>query len=566
MTYPFDLGSYSLPVTTRAPEAQTWFDRGLAWTHGYHHEEAVRCFQRALEADPDCAMAHWGVAYASGPNYNYPWRLMDMPSRARGLATARAATEAALALAEQVTATEAALIRALPARYPQAEPPQDLSGQDMIAQDMAAWDRAFAEAMRTAHAAQPGDLDIACVFAEALLNLTPWQMWDLASGQPAPGAATEECRRVLETALARPGAMAHPGLLHLHIHLMEMSPTPEAALRSADALRQLVPDAGHLVHMPTHIDVLCGAYQDAVFWNQRAVEADMKWYAHSGGMDFYTGYRQHNLHFVLYGALFLGQIAPGRAALRQLAETTPEEMLRIESPPMADFFESFLAMEPHLLIRFGRWHELLALALPEDPALHACRMAFTLYGKALAHAALGEVPEALAMEQRYLAAVAAVPETRLMHNNRVVDLLAVASEMLRGEILYREGAFEAAFAALRRSVALDDALPYDEPWGWMQPARHALGALLFEQGQVAEAETVYRQDLGLTSGLSRASHHPDNVWSLKGLVDCLEARGDSAELPQLRQRLALALARADAGIGASCFCAQAAMAARQGGC
>lgn len=153
-----------------------------------------------------------------------------------------------------------------------------------------------------------------------------------------------------------------------------------------------------------------------------------------------------------------------------------------------------------------------------------------------------------------------------MHNNRVVDLLAVASEMLRGEILYREGAFEAAFAALRRSVALDDALPYDEPWGWMQPARHALGALLFEQGQVAEAETVYRQDLGLTSGLSRASHHPDNVWSLKGLVDCLEARGDSAELPQLRQRLALALARADAGIGASCFCAQAAMAARQGGC
>ncbi|PJE25849.1 hypothetical protein SAMN06297129_2356 [Pseudooceanicola antarcticus] len=556
MTYPFDLGSYSLPITTTSAEAQLWFDRGLAWTHGYHHEEAIRCFQRALEADPACAMAHWGVAYAAGPNYNYPWRLMDMPTRQQGLSTARGATLAALRLADDVTPGEAALIRALAARYP----------QDTPIQDMAAWDRDFADAMRAAHAAHPLDPDIACIFAEALLNLTPWQMWDLKTGQPATCAATEECRAVLEAALARPGAMRHPGLLHLYIHLMEMSPTPEAALKAGDALRSLVPDAGHLVHMPTHIDVLCGAYQDVVFWNQRAVEADMKWYAHAGGMDFYTGYRQHNLHFVLYGALFLGQIEPGREALRLLEQTTPEAVLQIESPPMADFFESFLAMEPHLLIRFGRWQELLELPLPEDPKLYASRMAYTLYAKALAHAALGQVDAALEMEQRYLSAAAAVPESRLMHNNRVIDLLAVATQMLRGEILYRQGAYDEAFAALRRSVALDDALPYDEPWGWMQPARHALGALLFEQGHVAAAEEVYRQDLGLVPGLARAAHHPDNVWSLKGLVDCLEARGDSAELPQLRQRLDMALARADAGIGASCFCAQAAMAAQSACC
>ena len=556
MTYPFDLGTYSLPVTTPSDEAQTWFDRGLAWIHGYHHEEAIRCFRRALEHDPDCAMAYWGVAYASGPNYNYPWRLMDWPTREQALARAHQATQDALARVFHTSPTEEALIRALPARYPSATPQED----------MHPWDQSFAEAMRAAHDILPEDPDVACVLAEALLNLTPWQMWDQASGEPARGAATREARRLLETALARPGGMTHPGLLHLYIHLMEMSPTPEAALPAADALRTLVPDAGHLVHMPTHIDVLCGAYQDAVFWNRQAVRADMKWYDHAGGMDFYTGYRQHDLHFVLYAALFLGQEAPAREALRLLADTTPEEMLRIESPPMADFFESFLAMEPHLLIRFGRWEELLDLPLPEDPDLHRCRLAYTLYGKALALAALGDVTSALDMERMFLSAAAAVPDSRLMHNNRVTDLLAIAKEMLRGEILYREGHFDAAFAALRRSVALDDALPYDEPWGWMQPARHALGALLFEQGRVAEAEEVYRQDLGLAPGLPRASQHPDNVWSLKGLHDCLAARGETAELPHVRQRLDLALARADFSFGASCFCARTAMESRPGAC
>jgi len=545
----YDLGTYSSPITTEAPRAQLWFDRGLIWIYGFNHQEAVACFRRALDHDPDCAMAHWGIAYAAGPNYNMPWELFDDAGRAEALATAYDATQQALKRLDGVSAPEAALIRALPARYPQRE----------LADEMHRWDHDFADAMRAAFAQAPGHLDLRAVYAESLLNLTPWRMWDLKTGQPAEGAATEEAQRVLEQALdTLPGAMAHPGLLHLYVHLMEMSPTPEKALKAADVLRTLVPDAGHLVHMPTHIDVLCGQYHDVVHWNQRAVAADLKYYAREGAFNIYTGYRQHNYHFVIYGALFLGQIAPALEANRGLWETTPDELLRIESPPMADYFESFMAMEPHILIRFGRWEDCKALPLPEDRELYKTLCATVHYARALGHAATGDVVQAEAEERLFLAAKARVPESRLMHNNKVADLLEIATEMLRGEIEYRKANFDAAFAHLRRAVEQDDNLPYDEPWGWMQPARHALGALLLEQGRVAEAEAVYREDLGLGGPLSRATVHPDNVWSLKGLHDCLEARGEESELRHIRHRLALAQARAD-GVAASCGCAQAAM-------
>ena len=236
-----------------------------------------------------------------------------------------------------------------------------------------------------------------------------------------------------------------------------------------------------------------------------------------------------------------------------------EEMLHVESPPMADYFESYMAMAPHILIRFGRWEEAIALTPPEDQELYCTLTATTHYARAVAFAATGRVAEAEAEEKVFLAARDLVPDTRLLHNNKVVDLFEIATEMLRGEIEYRKGNYDAAYAHLRASVAHDDTLPYDEPWGWMQPTRHALGALLLEQGHVAEAESVYREDLGLGGQLSRATVHPDNVWSLKGLHDCLRARGETVEVIQVKQRLDLALARADAAVGASCFCAQAAM-------
>ena len=548
MSY-YDVDVYSRPITTASPKAQLWFDRGLVWTYGYHHEEAIVCFKKALEHDPDCAMAQWGIAYAVGPNYNMPWELFDAEGMATALADAFDATAAARALADKVTPAERAMIEALPARYPQRTPIEDQSP----------WNDAFTDAMREAYRAHPDDLEVATIFVEAIMNRTPWKMWDLKTGGVAEGAGTLEARDVLERAMHEdPAAMEHPGILHLYVHLMEMSPFPELALRAGDILRTLVPDAGHLIHMPTHIDVLCGHYHDVLVDNQRASEADRKYLEKAGAMNFYSGYRVHNYHFAIYGAMFLGQYAPALAAAEELIETTPEELLRMPSPPMADFIEAYIPMKQHVQIRFGKWREIIAEALPADTELYCVTIAMMHYAKGVAHAALNEVEAAEEEKALFLAARAKVPESRFLHNNSCQDLLAIAEAMLNGEIDYRKGDFEAAFAHLRRSVELDHALPYDEPWGWIQPTRHALGALLLEQGRVAEAEAVYREDLGLGGSLSRATVHPDNVWSLRGLHECLERRGETVEARLIKQRLDLAAARADVPVNASCFCAQTA--------
>jgi tetratricopeptide (TPR) repeat protein len=547
MDYPYNVGSYSRKVTTTSADAQRWFDRGLNWCFGYHHEEAVACFQKTLEIDPNCAMAHWGVGYAVGPNYNFPWELQDPAGKAAALASGYDAARAALALSDRVTAPERALIKALPARYPQRDP----------IDDQRPWNDAFADAMRFAYQAHPGDLDLRALFVEAILNRTPWRMWDLRTGEPAPGAGTIEAREVLESAFRDlPGAMDHPGLLHLHVHLMEMSPHPEVALTTGDRLRELTPDMGHLTHMPTHIDIQCGHYRDAMHWNQKAIVADRKFYDRAGPMNFYSGYRVHNYHFAAYGAMFLGQYAPAIAAADELIETTPEELLRIPSPPMADFFESYVSIRQHVLIRFGKWHEIITQALPADRELYCNTTAMIHYAKGVAHAALGEVPAAEAEQALFREAAKRVPKSRYLHNVPCVQLLAVAEEMLEGEIAYRRGEHDAAFSHLRAAIALEDDLPYDEPWGWMQPVRHALGALLLEQGRTAEAEIAYREDLGLGGALPRAQIHPDNLWALRGLLDCLQRRGELAEAKLIRQRVDFATARADQPVSTSCFCAR----------
>jgi tetratricopeptide (TPR) repeat protein len=547
MDYPYDLGAYGRMVTTTSADAQRWFDRGLNWCFGFHHEEAIACFEKALEADPNCAMAHWGIGYAAGPNYNFPWELMDPAGKAAALARAYDASRAALALARGVSAPERALIEALPARYPHREP----------IEDQRPWNDAFADAMRRVHLAHPDDLEVRCIFAEAILNRTPWRMWDVRNGEPAPGAGTLEAREVLESALRDlPGAMRHPGLLHLYVHLMEMSPHPEVALIAGDRLREVSPDMGHLVHMPTHIDIQCGHYRDAMHWNQKAIVADRKFYDRAGPMNFYSGYRIHNYHFAAYGAMFLGQYAPAIAAADELIETMPEALLRIPSPPMADFFESYVSIRQHVLIRFGKWHEIIAQDLPADRELYCNTVAMMHYAKGVAHAALGNVAAAEAEQARLRESAPLVPQSRQLHNVKCVHLLAIAEAMLAGEIAYRRGEHDAAFAHLRAAAALEDDLPYDEPWGWMQPVRHALGALLLEQGRVAEAEAVYREDLGLDGALPRAQIHPDNVWALRGLLDCLERRGETVEARLIGQRVEFAAARADLPVEVSCFCAR----------
>ena len=547
MTYRYDLGAYSRPITTTSAEAQRWFDRGLAWTYGFNHDEAVYCFEQAVGADPDCAMAHWGVAYAIGPNYNKPWEAFGRKETAHALGRAFDAANRAAELAKNGTPAERDLTAALLRRYPSRQP----------LDDMMPWVDDYADAMREVYARHSDDADVASLFAEAMMNRTPWSLWNLASGEPAEGADTVEAREVLERAMAHIshcGEPPHAGLLHMYIHLMEMSPFPQAALPAADRLKGLVPDSGHLQHMGTHIDVLCGDYRSVVDWNERAIRADRIFVEARGPFNFYTMYRCHNYHFKIYGAMFLGQYGPAIETARAMQQEIPEELLRMESPNMADWLESFVPIEQHVMVRFGKWEEILEQELPEDRELYCVTTATMRYARAIALATLGRTDEAVAEAAEFDRAYEVVPETRYQFNNPSRDILAIAEEMMRGEIAYRQEKFDDAFAHLRYAVELDDDLHYDEPWGWMQPVRHALGALLLEQDRVADALAVYQADLGYDPTVSRPRQHLDNIWALAGYSECLERLGQPALAAVARQRLDLAQARADVQVQSSCFC------------
>lgn len=540
MSY-FNIGQYSRTVTSQSREAQQWFDRGLVWIYGYHHEEAIVCFERALAADPECAMALWGIAYAIGPNYNKPWADFDESELSDAIKLARESLSKAAAYSEKLSAVENELIQALFQRYPAANNFDDCEQHNDL----------FADAMREVYCAHADDMDVCCLFAEALMNRTPWQLWDLPTGQVAEGASTEEAIKVLDTAFTDlPGAWQHPGLLHMYIHLMEMSPHPEKALRHGDALYSLTPDAGHLLHMPTHIDVLCGDYSNVVERNHAAIQADKKYLASAGADNFYTIYRCHNYHFKIYGAMFLGQ--------KELALTTADELIAdLPQPvvaPMADWLEAFIPMKQHVLIRFGLWNEILQQALPDDTTLYSVTTAMMRYARTIALANLQQFDAAETEQQAFINACANVPDSRMLFNNTCHDLLNIAAQMVLGELRYHQGQHEQAFAHLREAIRLDDQLPYDEPWGWMQPVRHALGALLLEQGQLEEAEAIYRADLGLDSTLSRACQHPGNVWSLHGLHECLRLRKETTEVAHIEWQLRKAQARSSVEIKASCYC------------
>jgi tetratricopeptide (TPR) repeat protein len=538
----FDLGGYAREVTTPSAQARIWFSRGLLWAYGFNHEEAAACFERAIESDPGCALAYWGLAYAVGPNYNKPWEAFDPADLASSVSRAFGAVTDAARHASGASPVERALVDALASRFPAAEPAADLS----------AWSQGYADAMREAYRAHPDDPDVAALFADALLNLTPWALWDQATGQPADSSAAVEAKSVLEQALAQDES--HPGVLHFYIHLMEMSAQPEDALLAGDQLRDLVPDAGHLRHMPTHIDVLCGDYRRVVSANGAAIVADEKFRARAGAMNFYTLYRAHDYHFKIYGAMFCGQAQTALDTADELAAAIPEDLLLVKVPPMADWLEGFVPMKMHVLIRFGRWPDIIATPLPADPALYCVTTAMIHYAKGVALAATGRPEDAAEQRRQFAAAVGRVPESRTLFNNTCLDILRIAEAMLDGELEYRRGNYEAAFASLRRSIELDDGLPYDEPWGWMQPTRHAYGALLLEQGRVTEAEAVYRADLGLDDTLARACQHPGNVWSLHGYHECLTRLGKTEQAGIIKQQLKIATAYADVPINSSCYC------------
>jgi tetratricopeptide (TPR) repeat protein len=459
--------------------------------------------------------------------------------------------ELGLASNGRASPVERGLIDALQARFP-TDDPDDTDA-------LHAGHVSYADAMAALAEAYPDDTDVQVLAADALVNVTAWALWDTRTGEPAPGSRVLEAKRILDDALATGAGREHPGVLHLYLHTMEMSATPQDALPAADLLRGLVPDAGHLQHMASHIDVLCGDYRNSVVSNLAAVQADRLFVEREGPLNFYSLYRAHNLHFIVYSAMFEANSAVALSAADELAGQLTPELLAIESPPMADWLEAFAPLRIHVLVRFGRWDDLIAHPMPEDTDLYCTTAATIHYGRGVAHASKGQIPQAHAEREAFAAAYDRIPESRYLFNNTARDILAIGAEMLDGEIAYREDRFEEAFAHLRRAIELDDALPYDEPWGWMQPTRHACGALLLEQGRVEEAAEVYAADLGLDPTLSRPCQHPGNVWSLHGYHECLQRLGRTAEAGIIGQQLALAMARADVPIAASCACRITAM-------
>ena len=513
----YDVGGFHCRVTTAEEAAQRWFDRGLAMCYGFNHEEAVRCFERALAADPGMPMALWGIGYAWGPNIN---NMLIAPHQ---IAQAHTVIQLARLHSDRASPLEQALIEALANRYTVPVP-----------EDRDPLNKAYADAMRDVYQRFRDRPLTAALLAESLMNLQPWNHWS-PEGTAAP--ATGEIVKVLEAGLQR--WPDHPALCHLYIHTMEASPSPQVALPAANRLRNAMPGVGHLIHMPTHIDVLLGDYAQVIQSNQRAIEADIQFLRREGAENFYTLYRIHNYHFLVYGAMFDGQSEVALRAARQLVEQVPETMLRGQT----DLLDAFVPTPLHVLVRFGRWEDILQEEEPAD-YLPVTRSIWH-YARGLAYAATGRVDQAEAEQQSFAEVRELVPDTSFLFQNASQNILGVAEAMLAGEIAYRQGHIERAFQHLREAVVRDDALHYDEPWGWMQPSRHALGALLLEQGRHREAEGVYRTDL---------EKHPHNPWALHGLGESLAAQGRSEEAAFEREKFRAAVKRSDVTIDRSCYC------------
>ncbi|KAK9240228.1 hypothetical protein V1525DRAFT_249117 [Lipomyces kononenkoae] len=540
----YDLKSFGRGISTKSEDAQTWFNRGLTWAYAFNHDESANCFEQALMHDPHCAMAYWGLAFALGPNYNKAWTLFDDHDLKLTVERTHHASKRAKTYATNVTPFERALIDAIQFRYPQEYTVKDYSPQS----------RAYADAMAEVYREFPDDLDVATLYADAMMNLTPWKLWNLHTGKPAPGSRASDAKIVLERALNQDGAYQHPGLLHMYIHLVEMSPAPELGLNAADHLRGLIPDAGHLHHMPSHLDVLIGDYRRSIASNSEANRADEKFLARSGAKNFYSFYRLHNYHSLIYAAMFAGQSKVALDAAARMEASLSEDLLRVQSPPMADWLETFVSVRVHVLVRFGLWQDILQLELPHDSKLYCVTTATIHYAKGVAWAAVGDLEQADRERGLFLSAAKHVPTTRQNFPNKCVDVLAVGAAMLDGEIEYRRGNYDNAFEIFRKSIVLSDGLIYSEPWGWMQPARHAYAALLLERGHVEEAAAVYSADLGLDGTLPRAHQHPNNVWALQGYHESLVRLGRTTEARFIEPQLKLAIAVADIPVKSSCFC------------
>jgi len=510
------LGGYIYPITTNSPETQRWFDQGLRLVYAFNHYEAQRAFREAARRDPSCAMCFWGIAITEGSNYNDPTNA-DREKRAE------VAVLEAVRLSAGASPPERAMIQALAKRH---------SGDPAAKRETL--DRAYADAMREVARQYPDDLEAATFFADSMMNLRPWNLW-MPDGAPQPG--TEEIVATLERVLAK--NPYHPGALHLYIHALEASREPGRAEAAADRLQPLMPGAGHIVHMPSHIYWRVGRYGDAVRVNTAAVDADRAYFKTATPSPIYRGlYYPHNIDFIWQSAAMQGRSEETLRAAREFSSAAPPEMIKqmpdMETAPVAPIVA---------LVRFGRWDEVLAV--PAPPREWDYTSGVWRYARGLAFNAKGQ-PENAALELRELDAIlqSVPPERTVAFFFRAKNMLQLAANLLGGEMAAKAGDYATAERLLRAAVAEQDTHWFTEPPPWYFPVRQSLGAVLIQAGRPADAEPVYREDL---------RRNPGNGWSLFGLAQSLRAQGKTAEAAQAEESFKKAWAQADVTLTASRF-------------
>jgi tetratricopeptide (TPR) repeat protein len=510
-----NLGNHTFSVTTDSDRAQLFINQGVNLMYGFNHKEAGRSFQEAARLDPDCAMAYWGMALVLGPNINLPMSPESEPA-------AYELSQKAKSLMDGVSEREKGLIETLLARY---------SGETSA--DRIKHDKAYSEAMKNLHMRYPADLDIATLYAESIMDLNPWNYWT-RDGKPYP--ATVEAMNLLESVISK--NPNHPGAIHYYIHVVEYA-QPGLAEAGADRLLKLVPGAGHLVHMPSHIYRRTGRYHDASLSNLKAIEADEDYITQCRAQGVYPlAYHPHNIHFLWDSSTMEGRSATALDAARKASATVPEGIWR-DIP----LLHQFLVTPLFAYTRFGKWDEILAE--PQPPEDSPFWTGIWHYARGLAYTAKSNM-KAAEQELAKLTEIAAMEEMEdyrvTFSRNGAKSILDIAVFVLSGELEAGKGNYEQAIANLHRGVLLEDNLIYNEPPDWHVPVRQVLGAVMLDAKRAEEAEAIYWQDL---------RGNPENGWSLFGLMKSLQAQDKDVEAAAVEERFRKAWSRADVKLDSS---------------
>ncbi|UCE61170.1 MAG: hypothetical protein JSU63_05355 [Phycisphaerales bacterium] len=511
------MGSHRRAITTDSADAQRYFVQGLTWAYAFNHDEAIRAFERVAQLDPDCAMAYWGLALSNGPHINNP-----VMSDERSVA-AWNALQQAIRHIDNTTPVERDLILALSKRYANPWP-----------EDRTALDSAYADAMAEVYAKYPNDSDVGTLYAEALMDLKPWDLYT-PKGEPREG--TEKIVLLLEKVLELDPD--NPGTNHLYIHAVEPSATPARALAAADRLRDMVHASGHLLHMPSHIDVLVGQWNEAIDQNRKAMLSDERYRKIAPPQRFQHLYMSHNSHMLAFAAMMSGREREALEAARSILEDVPQETLR----KYAVYLDYMMCGVYDVQKRFGRWDDILAEAPPQK--FLPISTAMWRANRAIAFAAKKEFHRAELEHQAFRRVVQGMPEDHLMVINPARKVLAVADHLVIGEIALQKGDLKRAAYELEKGVEIEDSLLYMEPPEWIQPIRHTLGAVYLKDERFADAERAYREDL---------KKWPNNGWSLYGLSRALLGQGKHGEASEVEHQYRRAWARADAPTSTSCKC------------